>query len=169
MAESFYHNVLYMMSLALMISRIHEPNLERFWNEHTLYKDFAKSELLLSREAILVHADLYYLEYLRWDTSKDEIFLPTKNPLMAPYQSRLDTVIGDRCLISTKNDLLGLAPNFVKPSDNIAFVRNSLVSFIIRKVADGKYELVGEAYIHGLMHGELGKEGPVALKEIILQ
>jgi hypothetical protein len=43
------------------------------------------------------------------------------------------------------------------------------VPFIIRKVADGKYELVGEAYIHGLMHGELGKEGPVALEEIILQ
>jgi hypothetical protein len=132
-------------------------------------KNFAKTGLLPSREAVVAQADLYYQEYLQLDTLKGQIFVPTQNPLMAPYLSRLDTIIGDRCLISTKNDLLGLAPNSAKPGDSVAFVRNSPVPFIIRKVADGRYELVGEAYIHGLMHGELGKEGPVALEEIILQ
>lgn len=168
-AESFYHFALDHMSMALLASRIHGSSPEHFWDENTLYEEFAKTELLPSREAIVAKADLYYQEYLQLDPSKDQYFMPTKSPLVAPFQSRLGGVAGDRCLISTENGLLGLAPNSAKPGDNVVFVRNSPVPFIVRQVAGGRYELVGEAYIHGLMHGELGKEGPVSVEAIILQ
>jgi hypothetical protein len=155
--------------MSLILHRMSEQNPERFWDEYTLYEEFAKTGLLPSREAVVAQAELYYQEYLELDATKKQYFLPTKLPPMHAFLDVLNLVIGERCLISTERGRLGLAPNSTKPGDSVAFVRNSRVPFTIRRVEGGRYELVGEAYIHGLMNGEIAKEGPIVLEEIILQ
>jgi hypothetical protein len=169
LGDSFYHLVLHEISMSLILHLTNEQNPERFWDEYTLYEEFAKTGLLPSREAVVAQAELYYQEYLDLGAPEGQYFLPTKLPPMTAFLDTLNQVISERCLISTERGRLGLAPGSAKPGDSVAFIRNSRVPFTIRRVEGGRYELVGEAYIHGLMNGELAKDGPIALEEIILQ
>jgi hypothetical protein len=49
---------------------------------------------------------------------------------------------------------LGLGPDDIKAGDLIALVIGSQVPFVLREIADGKYKLIGEAYVDGIMDGE---------------
>ncbi len=64
---------------------------------------------------------------------------------------------GGRRLFVTSGNLFGLAPESAKCGDTIWFVPGSRVPFVLRRCGDEQYTLVGEAYLHGYMHGELGK------------
>jgi len=55
---------------------------------------------------------------------------------------------------------LGIVPTTAETGDEIFFVPSSTVSFVFRKTnQSGEYKLVGEAYVHGIMHGELWRDG----------
>jgi hypothetical protein len=63
---------------------------------------------------------------------------------------------------------LGLGPHDIRPGDAIALVIGSQVPFVLREIVDGKYQIVGEAYVDGIMDGEgvVGKEN-VGIIELI--
>ncbi|KAH6671956.1 heterokaryon incompatibility protein-domain-containing protein [Halenospora varia] len=54
----------------------------------------------------------------------------------------------------TAKGYLGLGPDHIKPGDVIAILIGSQVPFVLRKSVDRKYEIVGEAYVDGIMDGE---------------
>jgi hypothetical protein len=58
-----------------------------------------------------------------------------------------------RPFVTTKG-YLGLGPDDIKAGDVIAPVMGSQVPFVLREVVDGKYQIVGEAYVDGIMDGE---------------
>jgi hypothetical protein len=58
-----------------------------------------------------------------------------------------------RPFVTTKG-YLGLGPDDIKAGDVIALVMGSQVPFVLREVVDGKYQIVGEAYVDGIMDGE---------------
>jgi hypothetical protein len=93
-----------------------------------------------------------------------QLFIPPKVPFMQDFQTIFTKVAGGRCLIMTKDKRLGLGPSSTQPGDVVAFVRNAKTPMILG-VSDGHYRLVGEAYIHGLMHGEISS---TTLQTIIL-
>lgn len=67
----------------------------------------------------------------------------------------------DRRSFSSEEGYLGLAPAHSKPGDIICILLGADFPFIIREVEKEKYELVGEAFVYGIMDGEgleLGKE-----------
>jgi hypothetical protein len=69
----------------------------------------------------------------------------------------------------TDTGLLGLGFGASKVEDEVWILAGAKVPFIFRKETSGTYQLVGEAYVHGIMHGEavtgLGLED---LQDIVL-
>ncbi|KAI0377172.1 heterokaryon incompatibility protein-domain-containing protein [Hypomontagnella monticulosa] len=54
----------------------------------------------------------------------------------------------------TKNGLVGLAPPDSVPGDRVALLQAGRVPVVLRQDGDG-YRLIGEAYVHGAMYGEM--------------
>lgn len=66
-----------------------------------------------------------------------------------------DTVAGWRFVV-TRNGYVGVAPGLTKVGDVVTIMKGGLVPFVLREGVDrlGAFRLVGECYVHGLMHGE---------------
>ncbi|KAJ4296624.1 hypothetical protein N0V90_006672 [Kalmusia sp. IMI 367209] len=71
--------------------------------------------------------------------------------------SRLDILYrhnGRRPFI-TKEGYLGLGPKDMRDGDVVVVVFGAEVPLVLRKAPEGGYELVGEAYVNGIMDGEV--------------
>ncbi|KAK7702275.1 hypothetical protein SLS64_009853 [Diaporthe eres] len=67
---------------------------------------------------------------------------------------------GSGRLFQSTQGYLGIAPTAAKTGDEVFFIPGSTVPFSIRKAKkSGEYELVGDAYAHGVMYGELWRDG----------
>ncbi|GME53355.1 C4-dicarboxylate transporter/malic acid transport protein [Neofusicoccum parvum] len=71
-----------------------------------------------------------------------------------------------RVLFRIKGNLIGLSPQSTLPGDQVFMLRNAHVPFILRTVSSGAYELVGEAYVHGLMEGQATHEATGQMSKI---
>ena len=61
-----------------------------------------------------------------------------------------------RAFFITKSGRYGLGPFVTKPGDECHILNGARVPFVLRRQSDqGPATLVGEAYIHGIMHGEI--------------
>jgi hypothetical protein len=49
---------------------------------------------------------------------------------------------------------LGLGPQQSRPGDKIVIFLGPKVPYILRKREFGQFQLIGEAYVHGIMDGE---------------
>lgn len=66
----------------------------------------------------------------------------------------------DRQLFQSTGGYLGIVPITAQSGDEIMFLQVSPVPYVFRKTDQpGEYKLVGEAYVHGVMYGELWREG----------
>ncbi|KAI4272794.1 MAG: hypothetical protein LQ337_005067 [Flavoplaca oasis] len=63
--------------------------------------------------------------------------------------------IGNRRLVMTKGGKLGLVPDEAKVKDVICILASVDVPLLLRKVDVDTYLLIGEAFIHGVMDGEV--------------
>jgi hypothetical protein len=68
------------------------------------------------------------------------------------YHITMGNMFKRRSFLS-KQGYVGLAPSHSKPGDVICILYGSVVPFVLRKKGSG-YELIGEAYVHGIMDGE---------------
>jgi hypothetical protein len=73
------------------------------------------------------------------------------------YAAALKSIGSGRKLFKTGGNIFGLAPVAAKPGDTVWFFPSSKVPFILRHYGSKQYKLIGEAYLHGFMHGELEK------------
>jgi hypothetical protein len=55
---------------------------------------------------------------------------------------------------NTSRGYIGLGPPQVQQDDIIAILYGANVPFLLRPCGDNRHELVGEAYVHGIMYGE---------------
>jgi hypothetical protein len=79
----------------------------------------------------------------------------------AQFRSYSNVVLNQtlyRCLITTRDRYLGLAPLTVDEGDMIFLLRGADVPFILRKVTEDEFQLVGQCYVHGIMNGEFLKQ-----------
>jgi hypothetical protein len=68
------------------------------------------------------------------------------------FDRAVETIHSGRCVFVTSEGHIGLGPKFLEPQDDIWILHGARVPFILRKPSN---KLVGEAYVHGIMHGEL--------------
>ncbi|KAH8587069.1 hypothetical protein B0O99DRAFT_642690 [Bisporella sp. PMI_857] len=59
-----------------------------------------------------------------------------------------------RTLFRTERDYVGISSRWVKEGDSVALFQGGKLPLVIREAEDGKWQIVGDAYIHGIMNGE---------------
>ncbi|KAK5103512.1 hypothetical protein LTS08_002927 [Lithohypha guttulata] len=64
-----------------------------------------------------------------------------------------------RCFFVTRTGYYGLGPWVLQPGDECWLFEGARVLYVLRKVqGEGAYRILGEAYVHGSMEGEIVKE-----------
>jgi len=76
-----------------------------------------------------------------------------KNSAFYKHDMAMGYLYGLRPFISEKG-YVGLAPERAVPGDVLCVIIGATVPYVLRRVAEGGFELVGEAYVHGIMDGE---------------
>jgi hypothetical protein len=81
----------------------------------------------------------------------------------------MNPVIDGRKLFRTNNDLLGLCPDTAEEGDSVWIICGAKVPYILRSVpGSGSFRLIGEAYLHGFMQGEIFNSGKAESCEIAI-
>jgi len=75
------------------------------------------------------------------------------------YHSIL-TDMDNMCPFISVRGYVGLVPAHSHPGDVICILLGALLPYVIRGGDNGRYQLVGEAYVHGIMDGEYMKKNP---------
>jgi hypothetical protein len=141
---------------------VHHPSIENLGDET------AASEVFESIEALTILASTFSNDDDRTSEtlpSLDEIVsfqggLESEEKMQRirqdakDFQQTLQATMWARRLFSTEQNLLGIAAKSIKPGDGIWLVPGSRVPLILRKLSNGHYVFVGEAYVHGIMNGE---------------
>jgi hypothetical protein len=60
-----------------------------------------------------------------------------------------------RSLVTSNRGLLGITAITTQEGDEIWILRGARVPFVVRPLSNGNHLLVGEAYVHGFMNGEI--------------
>jgi hypothetical protein len=96
------------------------------------------------------------------DTANCPVLSPAVRKRRDTFEERMRDVKTGRKMFRTNTDLLGMGPKSVQPGDEVWVVLGAKVPFALRPVEGGKaplrYTLVGEAYVHGYMNGEILRE-----------
>ncbi|CAH0058653.1 unnamed protein product [Clonostachys solani] len=92
----------------------------------------------------------------------------TWNLTDSPATLNVSTITGQRTLFTTSDGYLGLGPSAMAPGDAVYIIAGGCTPFILRErpseiassgdetpEAEVEYSLIGEAYIHGVMDGEI--------------
>ncbi|KAG6354806.1 hypothetical protein INS49_003887 [Diaporthe citri] len=110
----------------------------------------------------------------RMSTIMENIFQGTYSPMnLAELQHDLDIASGSsRRLFRTNNGLLGTGMKSVKKGDEVWILAGSKLPMLVRKRSASGYKkefgLVGETYVHGIMHWEGGGNDLPGLQDIVL-
>lgn len=94
----------------------------------------------------------------RLTTVVEDMFNGTYSPIgLAQLQHELDQSGGKkRRLFKTCCGYLGTGPRSLKPGDEIWILHRGGLPFVLRpQPTFGHYRLIGEAFVYGIMHGEL--------------
>ena len=71
-----------------------------------------------------------------------------------PFQERYSNNTAGRCLFTTKCGRMGIGAFHMRKGDAVCVLYGSPFCFILRPHGSN-YKLIGDAYVHGVMHGEL--------------
>lgn len=84
----------------------------------------------------------------------EDMFQGTYSPIqLSQLQHEFDMASGSlRRVFRTHNGLLGTGARSLKSGDEIWVIGGSKVPLIMRRLPNGNYRLVGESYVHGIMH-----------------
>lgn len=68
---------------------------------------------------------------------------------------KMSSYSSQRSFMTTKRNFLGVAPVSALEGDQIWILRGSRIPFVLRTLPNGNHKVIGEAYVHGFMRGEL--------------
>ena len=74
----------------------------------------------------------------------------------AQLRLEMNLTVGHRRLFRTNGNLLGVGPDNMELGDEVWVLAGSSTPFALRQVntKGTEYQLLGEVYLHGMMHGE---------------
>ena len=125
------------------------------------FKDPGWRQLFASESEYSPYGLQYYRQ--RFTEIMEKIFDGTYSPIgLAQLQHEIEASSGSvRRIFRTKTCLLGIGPKSIRIGDEVWILAGANVPFVLRRL-DGdqnRYTLVGEAYVHGIMHGDPQKYG----------
>jgi hypothetical protein len=136
---------------------LEESQHELYWRSQIMDADFRDPE----NAASPAPADLG----ISWRSIADHSVIPVDfEPLVEerercvhfsmPYFVNVEASLLNRCTVTTECGRMGIGPYNSKVGDVVAILLGGDFCFVLRPNND-QYELVGDAYIHGVMKGEL--------------
>lgn len=94
---------------------------------------------------------------------------PVDSDRVAAFEARMSEVKVCRRMFRTSEHYLGMGPLSSQEGDELWILRGANVPFILRRLDDGSYRVIGEAYVHGIMHGEALQERASEYQQITLR
>lgn len=134
------------------------PSLLRILERRDVY---AKIQALQDSNDALTPDQEHYLR----QTSREVLALESRS---LPFSRQLGTMFASKRLIATIRGYVGAVPISTRPGDLVSLLPGARVPFILRARSDGRFRLVGEAYVHGIMQGEAFDSRPWAAREVVL-
>jgi hypothetical protein len=120
----------------------------------------------------MMRAPLIFSEYMDEARHKGIIDLEEKYPEFRNHR-RIDLSLQNwssrRLFCSTRHRRIGFVPKNTQVGDIICILYGGEVPYVLRPRKDGCYSIIGECYIHGIMHGEALSEGGIGTKEFKLR
>ena len=84
-----------------------------------------------------------------------QLVVEEADKLIMGSMSGVGVVGKTRCLFRTRDqNFLGLGPDRLRVGDEVWLLKEAFTPFVLRRRENGQFTLVGEAYVHGIMHGE---------------
>jgi len=74
------------------------------------------------------------------------------------YSAWVRTV--ERCIFTSSSGRVGLSSSAIRPHDYIVILLGADMPFIVRPIQNDQCQIIGEAYVHGLMEGEAMRGSP---------
>jgi len=74
--------------------------------------------------------------------------------------------MGQKTLFMASGNSLGKGPALTRVEDQVWLLHGARAPYVLRPLGDGEYEVVGEAYVHGIMQGEALKNKKVVCRNI---
>ncbi|KAF4424738.1 hypothetical protein F53441_14220 [Fusarium austroafricanum] len=101
-----------------------------------------------------------YMDHMRahWNYVEREplkVLKPTGGSELKYYNTDKLPTCMQPCFFATTSGLFGLCPWRSKEGDVIVLLDGGNVPYLLRPVGEGRYELVGECFVQGIMHGEV--------------
>ncbi|KAF4632852.1 hypothetical protein G7Y89_g5278 [Cudoniella acicularis] len=135
-------------------------------------------DFLMETKPVLPELDSGWAEELQKETNEVNLLggmLMARQFVQKPHEpikeGEFALCIGFNChrkrVFATKGGHLGLGTKSVKEGDEAWILEGADTPFVLRPRKDGKYKLIGEAYVHGVMHGELAVQG-VSMRNVLL-
>lgn len=84
------------------------------------------------------------------------------------FKTRFREFNHQRRVFRTEHGWFGNGPHSLMNGDQVWILAAADVPFLLRPQANGRYRLVGEAYVHGIMHGEAVNEESQELTQIVI-
>ncbi|KAF4832813.1 Heterokaryon incompatibility protein 6, OR allele [Colletotrichum tropicale] len=95
----------------------------------------------------------------QWREQALKIFTKKEREDIDSFEKRMKTMLKGRRLFTTRSGLLGVGPRSLFQEKNCVYqvhiMKGAKVPYVLASYDDGTYRLIGEAYVHGVMHGEL--------------
>jgi len=85
------------------------------------------------------------------------------------FHAQLRASYAERRLFRMSDGLLGSGPRSALASDSVWILAGAQVPMFLRLMENGHYQFIGEAYMDGLMKGELVATDTFRLETIILE
>ncbi|GAB7340237.1 hypothetical protein MBLNU457_6702t1 [Dothideomycetes sp. NU457] len=117
----------------------------------------------------------YLRDALCFDEPETRVSASSEAPFHEPYDDdhylpvRISGVMLGRRFFSTQHlNLLGVSHNTLRAGDEVWLLAGSKLPFVLRPKRDGSFELIGEAYVDGLMFGQMWPGDENRLMDITL-
>lgn len=96
----------------------------------------------------------------RYETlvAHDDGFEPMKNDWVRSYGVHAVAKCHNKSLFLTHRGRIGVGVRGAKKDDVVVIARGGTVPYVVRRVGDGTFRFVGEAYVHGVTDGEAVEE-----------
>ena len=134
-------------------------------------KDFILSyRNLLIREPHTAPIDIGFMQNAMKDLAKPST--PSGKALydrINAFRLAVEKAGNCRRLFVTANGYIGLGPRSLQPGDEVWIVSGLGTPSVLRPSRTGRFRWIGEAYVHGIMHGEAVQSGRLKFHEIDLE
>lgn len=162
----------YVVNLQIRQSLAHWPNNLDFQAHHDLTSEVKAPswhQLFASEPEHSAYGLQAYKQ--RFTDIMEKIFSGTYSPIgLAQLQHEIEASSGSvRRIFRTRSGLLGTGPRSIREGDEVWILAGANVPFVLRRVEsdNNRHTLVGEAYVHGLMHGDPQRHGKPITRTVI--